>query len=277
VSSAEPPADIGEFVAPAWERHRQHLFESQRPVSEWLIDQIDPRPGQTILELAAGPGETGFLVAERVGPRGRLLSTDSSRRMVDAARRGAEARGLANIEFRVMDAQQIELDDASVDGVLSRFGVMLLAEPARALAESRRVLRAGGRLAYAVWGPPERNPWLTQFAGAVAQRGHAPLRDPFGPGGPFSLASPRTNRELLDGAGFSDVRVEELEAAFRFDSFDGYWKLQSEVSGPMALLLASLPAEEVDAIKTALEPSVAPFQVGTGFVFPSLAVGFSAR
>jgi ubiquinone/menaquinone biosynthesis C-methylase UbiE len=279
MEGSESPPDasgIGDVVAAAWERHRVHLFDSQRPVSDWLVEQVDPRPGQTVLELAAGPGETGFLVAERIGPTGRLISTDLSPRMVDAARRGGDARGLANIEFRVMDAQHLELPDGSVDAVLSRFGVMLMPEPGTALREAKRVLRDGGRLAYGVWGPPERNPWLTLFAGAMLQTGHAPGGDPFGPSGPFSLANPDDNRDLLDRAGFSDVRVEEIETAFRYDDFDHYWSVQSEVGGPIAILLASLPTDEVDAIKAALEPEVAPFRSAEGLSLPSLAVVVSA-
>jgi ubiquinone/menaquinone biosynthesis C-methylase UbiE len=90
------PIDIAEFVAPGWERHRDFLFDSGRPASEWLVEQIDPQPGQTLLELAAGPDETGFLAAERVGREGKLISADFSPRMVEAARRGAEAGGLGN-------------------------------------------------------------------------------------------------------------------------------------------------------------------------------------
>jgi ubiquinone/menaquinone biosynthesis C-methylase UbiE len=279
VSQSEGPdaSEIGDAVAAAWERHREQLFEDQRAVSEWLVDQVGPRPGQTILELAAGPGETGFLAAERVGAEGQLISTDVSPRMIDAARRGAEARGLSNVECRVMDAHQLDLPDASVDGVLSRFGVMLMPDPERALHEARRVLREGGRLAYAVWGQPDRNPWLTTFVGAIAQSGHTPIGDPFGPTGPFSLAAEEVNRELLAAAGFSDVRVEEIEGAFRFDDCDGYWNLQSEVAGPVAVLLASLAPDEVDEIRTALEPAVEPFRSNGGLAMPSLAVVVSAR
>jgi ubiquinone/menaquinone biosynthesis C-methylase UbiE len=279
MEGSESPPDasgIGDVVAGAWERHRVHLFESQRPVSDWLVNQVDPRAGQTILELAAGPGETGFLVADRIGPDGRLISTDLSPRMVDAARRGAESRGLGNVECRVMDAQQIELPDESVDGVLSRFGLMLTPEPEQAMREAKRVLRDRGRLAYAVWGQPEGNPWVTRFVGAVVQCGHAPGGDPFGPSGPFSLANPDDNRDLLDRAGFSDVRVEEIETAFRYDDFDHYWSVQSEVGGPIAILLASLPTDEVDAIKAALEPKVARFRSAEGLSLPSLAVVVSA-
>ena len=268
--------DIAEFVAEAWERHRVLLVEGQRRVSEWLVEQIDPQPGQTILELTAGPGETGFLVAERVGRDGRLISTDLSPRMVDAARRGALARGIGNIEYRVMDAQQIDLPDAGVDAVISRFGVMLTPEPLRVMRGVQRVLRDGGRFAYAVWGPPDRNPWLTTLVGAFLERGQAPPADPFGPGGVFSLAEPDANRNLLETAGFRDVTVEEIAGAMRYDSADEYWAVQSEVSGPLAMLLSSLPPGEVDAIRAALEPKLAPFRSGEGLSLPSLAIGVRA-
>jgi ubiquinone/menaquinone biosynthesis C-methylase UbiE len=274
----QPPevVEIAEFVASAWERHRELLFEGQRSVSDWLVEQVDPRPGQTILELAAGPGETGFLAAERVGANGRLISTDLSAGMIEAARRGAEARGLGNVELRVMDAQQADLPDACVDGVISRFGVMLMPEPGAAMRGAKRVLREGGRLAYAVWGPPDANPWLTILVGAVLQTGHAPPGDPFGPGGPFSLAEPDANRALLDGAGFSEVQIEEIPGAMRYKDVDHYWNVQSSVSGPLAVLIASLPADEVDAIKTALAPALARFQSKDGLNLPSLAIGISA-
>lgn len=274
---SQPDAgDVGDFLAAAWEHHRESLFENARPVSDWIVDHVDPRPGQIILELAAGPGETGFLVAERVGSDGRLIATDLSPAMVEAARRGAEARGLTNVEHRVMDAQAIDLPDASVDGVISRFGVMLTPEPERVVGGARQVLRPGQRFAYGVWGSPDRNPWLTMFVGAVLQNGHAPPGDPFGPGGPFSLAEPERNRELLLGAGFSDVKVEEIVAEMRFDSFDAYWTLQSEVSGPAAQLVQSLPTEQVDAIRASLEPMVEPFRSGKSYAFPWSAVGAGA-
>jgi ubiquinone/menaquinone biosynthesis C-methylase UbiE len=270
------PVEIAEFVAQGWERHRTHLFEGARPVSEWLVDEIDPRPGQTILEPPSGPAETGFLAAERIGAEGRLISSDISAGMVDAAQRGAEARRLGNVEFRVMDAQAIELPDSTVDAVLSRFGVMLAPEPARVVREARRVLRDGGRLAYAAWGPPDRNPWLTLFAGAFLQTGHAPPGDPLGSSGVFSLAAPDANHEILDAAGFSDVRVEEIPCQLPYDDFEHYWAVQSTVAGPFAILVRSLPADEVEAIKAALKPTLAPFRSGDALSIPSLAIGASA-
>lgn len=168
-------------VAAAWDKYRDRLFSDVRSVSEWLVDQVDPQPGQTVLELAAGPGETGFLAAARLGGSGRLISSDFAPEMVAAARRGASRRGLDNVECRVIDAQQIDLPDDSVDGVLLRFGLMLVPEQERAVAEVRRVLRQGGRFAYATWGPPERNPWIFQIVLALLQNGVAPPGTPSRP------------------------------------------------------------------------------------------------
>ena len=137
-----------------WEREHDYLWSKTGLLGERLVERLDPQPGDTVLELAAGNGDTGFLAAERIGSDGRLISTDFAPGMVEVARRAAEARRLGGIEFRVLDAERMDLDDGSVDGVLCRFGYMLMADPAAALAETRRVLRDGGRLSFAVWVGP---------------------------------------------------------------------------------------------------------------------------
>jgi ubiquinone/menaquinone biosynthesis C-methylase UbiE len=148
---ADPRRDWSGDVARAWERHRERIFDSWRFVSDWLVEAIAPQPGQSVLELAAGPGETGFLAAERIGPNGKVISTDYVAEMVEAARRGAAARGLSNVDCRVMDAQAIDLPEGSVDSVLCRFGLMLMPDPSAALDGVRRVLRPAGRFAYSVF------------------------------------------------------------------------------------------------------------------------------
>ncbi|MBV8980928.1 MAG: methyltransferase domain-containing protein [Acidimicrobiia bacterium] len=268
----------GDEIAAAWERHRTRLFEGQRDLSEWIVRHLEPHPGQTILELCAGPGETGFLAAERIGPDGKLISSDLNEGMVAAARRGAAERGLTNVECRVINAQQIDLPEGSVDGVLSRFGLMLVPERDTAFTECRRVVRAGGRLAYGVWGPLDRNPWLTQLVGALLQHGHTPGGDPSGPGGVFSLATPEINRHVLEEAGFTDVEIEEVPGAQRYDSIDEYWDLQTEIAGPISGIARSLDAEGQAAIKATLTPMVEPYLVeGGGLELPSLALGVAAR
>jgi SAM-dependent methyltransferase len=267
-----------EGVSHGWEQNRRRVFEAFRQASEWLVQALDPQPGQTILELAAGPGETGFLAADRLGADGRLISTDLSPGMVEAAQRGADERGLANVECRVMDAQQLDLADDSLDGALSRLGLMLVPDPARAFSELRRTLRDGGRLAYAVIGSPMANQWMGIAMMAFVQRGHLPAGgDPFGPGGPFSLADPDRNQQLLRAAGFDQVEVTDLQGTMPFESPEDYWGLQSSIAGPLADMASSLPADEVEEIRTSLGPSMEPFATAGGYDLPFSLVAVSAR
>lgn len=274
---AEDFSFAGDRVAAAWERYRDRLFQWSAPLSTWMVNTVDPKPGQTVLEVAAGPGETGFLAAERLGPEGKLISTDLNEAMVDAARRGAETRRLTNVECRVMDGQQMDLPDDSVDGVLSRFAIMLMPEPDRAVAEIRRVLRPGGRLAYGVWGPFDRNGWLTHLVGALLQHGVAPPGDPFGPGGPFSLPDAQKNRELATGAGFTDVEVVEFEGTMEYADLDDYFTVQTAVSGPVSGLVAAMSEDEKAQIKETLAEMTASFRTDTGgYRFPTLSLGVTA-
>jgi ubiquinone/menaquinone biosynthesis C-methylase UbiE len=264
-------------VADGWEQHRTRIFDGFRHVSEWLIAQADPQPGEIVVDLAAGPGETGFLAAERVGDHGRVVSTDLAPGMVEAARRGATARGLENVDCRVLDAQAMDLPDSSVDAVICRLGFMLMPDPGRALQEVRRVLKPGGRLAYAVIGAPDRNAWMSLMVMSFVSRGHLPGGgDPFGPGGPFSLADPARNTELLATAGFTNVEVHELEGAFEFADVDDHWTFQLAIAGPVADLAASIDADELAEVKNALGVAMDAHKRGDRYALSSHLVGLVA-
>jgi ubiquinone/menaquinone biosynthesis C-methylase UbiE len=271
INAAEAALRHWSAVAPAWDSYRHRLFEDVRSVSEWLVDQVDPQPGQTVLELAAGPGETGFLAAARLGSTGRLICSDFVPAMVEAARRGAAEQGLDNIECRILDACQIDLPDRSVDSVLSRFGLMLVPDQQAAIAEIRRVLRPGGRCAYATWGLPQHNPWIFNVVAALLQNGFPPPGDAFAPGGMFSLATSENNHALAAAGGFTDVTVDELTGAMRFDGTDDYWTYIGSVAGPVAELVSSLDGDQVKAVRGVLDPSLQPFEHDGALAIPWLA------
>jgi ubiquinone/menaquinone biosynthesis C-methylase UbiE len=136
--------EVWEAMAPGWERWRTHLGQALSPVRTWLVSELAPASGDTVLELSAGAGDTGFTAAGALGESGRLISTDFSPEMLEVARtRGADL-GLANVEYRVVDAERIELDADSVDGVLCQNGYMLMADPAAALARRGACCVPGG-------------------------------------------------------------------------------------------------------------------------------------
>lgn len=263
--------EIWEGMAPGWERWRAQLEEALTPVREWLIGELASRPGETVLELGAGAGDTGFAAAVIVGDRGRLISTDFSPDMVEVARRRGAELGLQNADYRVMDAERIDLDADSVDGVLCQGGYMLMADPAAALSETRRVLRPAGRLALSVWGVPERNPWASIGGRILIERGHMPPPDPQAPG-VFSMAREERTRGLLEGAGFTAVRTEEIPVRFAFRDLDEYERWVMEVGGPFGMVVRGLPEREREALKTQLGAAFAPFVADGGYELPGLAL-----
>jgi ubiquinone/menaquinone biosynthesis C-methylase UbiE len=232
-----------EQLAERWERGRAVLGRATRPVSEWLVDRLDPRPGQTILELAAGVGETGFLAAPRLAPDGLLISSDRSPAMVEAARRLFAEVGAGAVDFRVFDSERIELADASVDGVVSRFGYVLLGDT---LGEIRRVLRPCGRFAFSAWAARGESPWMAVPRGVLVERGHLAPRRAERPWDAASISS------LLREAGFDAAEIEELPVAYRFADPDELWLYASELLGPVAEAIARLDPSERRAVRAEL-------------------------
>ena len=263
--------EISDAIAPTWERRRSFVETVTTPVREWLIRELAPQPGDTVLELAAGVGETGFEAAALVGKDGRLISSDFSSVMLDAARRRGAELGVENVEYCQMDAEQIELEDDSVDRVICRFGYMLMPNPGAALAETRRVLRPGGKLALAVWSIPERNPFFTTIGRVMVDAGHVPPPDPQAPG-PFALGNEERLRGLLDDAGFDEVRTEEIPVRFVFPDVDEYLQLTADTGGPLGLVLRGLPPDERDEIARHVEPALAPFAAEGRYEVPGVAL-----
>lgn len=265
-----------ESMAAGWERARGRIEQSAAPVREWLVRELVAKPGGTVLELAAGPGETGYDAARLLGDNGRLISSDRSPAMVEVARRRAAELGLRNVDHRVLDAENLALEDDSVDGVICRFGYMLMADPARALTETRRVLRRGGRLVFAAWREGRRNPWVATAGRIFLERGHVPPPEPGAPG-MFTLASDDRIRELLAGAGFGAHTIEDIPIRFEYESLDDYIVGARETGGVFSRVWDSVSEDEQRALTNALADAFAPYEKGGRYELPGVAVGVSAE
>ncbi|MGH2989009.1 MAG: class I SAM-dependent methyltransferase [Solirubrobacterales bacterium] len=263
--------EVAEAIAPGWERQRARSEAVVAPVREWMVGELAPRPGDTVLELAAGAGDTGFEAAAVAGERGRLISTDFSPAMVAVARRRGAELELGNVDYLTMDAERIELDADAVDGVLCRFGYMLMADPAAALSETRRVLRPGGRLALSVWSAPERNPWVTILAAALVEGGHVPAPEPGSPD-PFSMASAEHTRALLEGAGFTAARTEQVPVRFAFRDVDDYVSYAADTAGPFAIVLGELSEGDRVMLASQLREAFVPFATDGGYELPGVSL-----
>ncbi len=263
--------DAWRSVAAGWERRRALFWDATRTLSERLVDLLAPRSGETIVELAAGPGDTGFLAAGRLGSAGRLISSDIAPEMVEAARRRALELGVTNAEFRVLDAAAIDLPDGSVDGVLCRFGLMLVVDMEQAVAELARVLRPGGRASIAVWGEPERNEWITAGGKAAQQLGLVERPDPDAPG-PFRLADSARLRALVTAAGLQCVTLEDARVTWRARSLDEWWETSRDTSPTLSALSGQVGVAQLEALRKAAEELLAPHVSADGsLVVPGVA------
>ncbi|MEA2153103.1 MAG: hypothetical protein QOI18_1336 [Solirubrobacteraceae bacterium] len=252
-----------EEAASGWVRSQALLREFGAPVSHWLIDAVAPQPGQRVLELAAGLGETGLLAAELVAPVGGAIISDQAEAMLAGARERAAALGLSNIEFQVINAEWIDLPVASVDVVLCRWGYMLMADPAAALGETRRVLRAGGRVALAVWDSIEHNPWASLPGAELRERGLTPPPIAATPG-PFALGSAERMHELLAEAGFAEVRVETLDLHRRHASFEEFWETTLDLSRVFHDAVLARSQGEIEEIEEAVRRRLATYEAPGG-------------
>jgi ubiquinone/menaquinone biosynthesis C-methylase UbiE len=258
---------LWDALAPGWHAWREELWNTSRQVSEWMIRRLDPQPGDTVLELAAGLADTGLMAARLVGETGRVIITDFAPEMVAVARRRAQEMGVRNAQFRVLDAERMDLETDSVDGVLCRWGYMLMVDPAAALAETRRVLRSGGKLAFSVFAALERNPVSSLVVEVLVRAGHIPPLDAEEP-----MADPGSIRELVVGAGFAEPEIEEVSFRWVFADRDEYWRFLTEVAGPISSILRPLSPQVQAQVREQVHEAAEPFRTGEGYDFPTVCL-----
>ncbi len=246
-------------AAQGWGARADVLRRMTMPVSSWMVDAIEPQPGDTLLELAAGPGDTGFLAAELIQPGGTLICSDFSPEMLTVAQERAQALGLDNVRFKQIDAESpLDIEAASLDGVLCRWGYMLMTEPVAALQESRRVLKPGSRLALAAWTGPDDNLWSALPGRELVRRG---LEEPPEPGGPgqFAWGEKGVIAEHLEAAGFVDYEIAAVDFAYTFASAEEWWTAMLDFSSRLKEAAARMDAETVAGIQAAMREGAAEF------------------
>jgi ubiquinone/menaquinone biosynthesis C-methylase UbiE len=263
-------------VAGSWAEQAEFVDARHTNVTRWMLETALPQPGERVLELACGPGGPGLTAAALVGPAGEVVLSDVAAEMTAVAAARAAALGLGNVRSRLLDLERIEEPDAAYDVVLCRDGLQFALDPAGAAREIRRVLRPGGRLALAVWGPREHNPWLGLVLDAASAELGAPLPPPGFPG-PFSLAGAGELFGLLTRAGLAHVSVSELRVPLRASSFEEWFARTTSLAGPLAKRLASLPGDVAERLRARVRATTEPYRTPSGLEFPGVALLASAQ
>jgi SAM-dependent methyltransferase len=245
-------------VAAGWKRFAPAQREAWMPVSAWMLDAVRLHPGARVLELAAGTGELGLMAHELIQPGGELILSDFAPEMLTAAQEHATEQGAAGIRFKQIDIESIDVEAASLDAVLCRWGLMFLTDPGAGVREIRRVLRPGGRFATAAWTPAEDNLWSSAATEVLVERGHAAPADPEAPG-QFALGREGALLELLEAAGFvEDIEVAALDLEL-VETFEDCWARTLGMSRN-ATIIGALAADEQQAVREDLHRRLALYE-----------------
>jgi SAM-dependent methyltransferase len=225
-----------------WRDWSEFIDRFTAPVSERLMAMARVEPGQRVLDVAAGYGEPSLAAAKIVGPEGEVVATDISAGMLAYGRERAAAAGLQNMEFIESDAVSLDFPPGSFDAALSRWGIIFEPDGEGAAGRVRGFLKPGARMAISSWGPPERVPFMAVPMGTVIKLLEVPPPQPGTPG-PLSRPTPAAIGGLLEGGGFSDVEIDELEVTIEYDSAEEFTRSVQELAPPIANLVKPHPPE----------------------------------
>ena len=254
-----------EEAAPRWGRRADQVRDMGMPVSQWMIDHLACSPDRPCSSSRPGPGDTGFLAAELIRPGGTLISTDAVEGMLDVARERARGFGIDNVEFKRLELEWIDLETASVDAILCRWGFMFAIDPEAAFREARRVLRPLGRLALAAWDEAKRNPWATISGRALVELGFMEPPDPAAPG-MFVLGRPGLLLDLLESAGFIEPTIDGVEIIRAYPNMDIYVTETLDMQRMFAEVYDGLSGDDQAAVRDRIRSLADPFKGDDGVI-----------
>jgi SAM-dependent methyltransferase len=241
-----------EIRARAWAEVRELLEMQLAPLGRRALEALAPHPGESVLDIGCGGGETVLDLARAVAPDGTVVGVDLSAAVLAFARRAA--KGCERVRFVQADAQVFPFEPASFDAAFSRFGVMFFADPTAAFINIRRSLKPKGRLAFVCWRALEQNPLdILPLRAASAHLPPQPAHDPDAPG-PFAFASPGRVRDVLEGAGFVGIEIAAHDEQVGSGDVDAMLAVCSRV-GALGKILRENPelrAATLPAVRSAL-------------------------
>jgi enediyne biosynthesis protein CalE5 len=242
-------------AAAGWKKWSGWLDEHALPVSERLVELAGVESGSHVLDVAAGYGEPSLTAARKTGAEGKVVSTDIAAEMLAYGRERAAQAGMENIEFLNAGANDLDFPHESFDAAVSRWGIIFDPDGEGAAEKVRGFLKPGSRFAISSWGTPEQVPMIARpMKATLSFLGLDP--PPPGTPGPLSRPTPEAIGGLLEGGGFSDVKVEEMDLDFDWSSPEEFSVYVREVIAPVTKMIESQPEDVQPKAWKAIEDDI---------------------
>ncbi len=250
-----------------WAQFQEQLDRQIDSLGREALRALAPQPGERVVDIGCGCGQTTLELAAAVGPTGAVVGVDISQPMLDVARRRVHAAGCTNVDLRRLDVQSGTLGDQLFDAAFSRFGVMFFSDPVAAFANIAKFLQPGGRLSFVCWRPLQENPWMQAPLDAVRELLPPPAPiEPTAPG-PFAFADAARVRGILDGAGFASVTITPFDTRIGSGDLEEALKIACRV-GPLGALLRDNP-QYLEPVAARVRPVLAAYQTPGGVLMPA--------
>ncbi len=250
-----------------WARYQAQLDRQIEPLGLEALRALAPRPGEHVLDVGCGCGQTTLELAERVGASGAVTGVDISAPMLAVAQARPIAEGAASPQFLERDAQTADLGEGVYDAIFSRFGVMFFSDPIAAFANLRRALKSAGRLTFVCWRPFEENLWMrAPMEAAQPFLPPSPQMNPTAPG-PFAFANDARVRSILSEVGFSDVTLHAFNTSIGGSSLEQTVDLAFRV-GPLGAVLREHP-DLAPSVAGAVKAALAAYETPSGVLMPA--------
>ena len=262
--NAEQIAEWNGAMGHIWAERQKEIDRIIVPFGAAAMQAAAPKPGERVIDIGCGCGDTSVEIAQKVGPTGAVLGVDVSQPMLDVARALAAQGRHENLEFRETDASEADLPDA-VDLLFSRFGVMFFSQPLPAFSHMRKSLRKDGRCVFVCWRTPKDNSWaMAPLAAARAAMGITPApADPAAPG-PFAFADADRVRALLGDAGFADIDLQRFDSQVDVGASPRLAAERAMHIGPVSRLVREMGEAKAPAILDAMERAFASLAMPDG-------------
>lgn len=279
-----PPTQVEQWNGATgfkWRDLQAALDATLAPLSEGLLAAAAAQPGERVIDIGCGCGDTTLALGRTVGGDGRVFGIDVSRPMLARAeeRRAAQGASLSHVTFHETNAETTPLPGIPADLLVSRFGIMFFEDEARAFRALARALKPHGRAAFLVWASPQQNPWLTLAMAAIAPLlPPAPPPPPNAPG-PFRLAEPTRIEELMHGGGFTHVALTPQNKKLFIGGgvpLDAATDFLLQL-GPGAALLKDADEPTKTRARDAVRAALAPYETLAGVALDSATWIVTAR